>query len=42
MSHLKLSIINSQLSTLFDAWGVARIEPIDDEIERLREWLDNG
>ena len=41
MSHLKLSIINSQLSTLFDAWGVARIEPIDDEIERLREWLDN-
>ena len=42
MSHLKLSIINSQLSILFDAWGVARIEPIDDEIERLRKWLDNG
>ena len=30
------------LSTEFDAWGVARIEPIDDEIERLREWLNNG
>ena len=42
MSHLKLSIINSQLSTLFDAWGVARIEPIDDEIKRLREWLDKS
>lgn len=30
------------LSTEFDAWGIARIEPIDDEIERLREWLDKG
>ena len=30
------------LSTEFDAWGVARIEPIDDEIKRLREWLNNG
>lgn len=42
MSHLKLSIINSQLSILFDAWGVARIEPIEDEIDRLKEWIGNG
>ncbi|MEE1091375.1 MAG: tRNA epoxyqueuosine(34) reductase QueG, partial [Paludibacteraceae bacterium] len=27
------------LSTEFDAWGVARIEPIDEEIARLKEWI---
>lgn len=42
MSHLKLSTFNSQLSTLFDAWGVARIEPIDDEIEHLQDWIEHG
>ena len=37
-----LSTLNSQLSTLFDAWGVARIEPIDDEIEHLQDWIKHG
>ena len=30
------------LSTLFDAWGVARVEPIEDEIARLQEWISQG
>ena len=30
------------LSTEFDAWGVARIEPIDEEIARLKEWITQG
>ena len=30
------------LSTKFDAWGVARIEPIDDEIIHLQEWITQG
>ncbi len=37
-----LSTINIQLSTLFDAWGVARIKPIDEEIARLQEWISQG
>ena len=36
------SVFNSQLSSEFDAWGVARIEPIDDEIDRLRGWIAQG
>ena len=30
------------LSTLFDAWGVARVEPIEKEIARLQEWISQG
>lgn len=30
------------LSTLFDAWGVARVEPIEEEIARLQEWISQG
>ena len=30
------------LSTLFDAWGVARVEPIEKEIARLQEWISHG
>ena len=30
------------LSTLFDAWGVARVEPIEEEIEHLNEWISQG
>ena len=30
------------LSTLFDACGVARVEPIEDEIARLQEWISQG
>ena len=36
------SVLNSQLSTHFDAWGVARIEPIEEEIVRLKEWIERG
>ena len=42
MSFINLLTLNSQLSTLFDAWGVARIEPIDDEIEHLQDWIEHG
>lgn len=37
-----LSTLNFQFSTEFDAWGVANIESIDDDIERLKQWLDGG
>lgn len=37
-----LSTLNSQISTLFDAWGVARVKPIDKEITRLQEWINQG
>lgn len=30
------------LSTLFDAWGGARVEPIEEEIARLQEWISQG
>ncbi len=36
---LKHSTLNSLVSTHFDAWGVARIEPIEQEIAHLKEWL---
>lgn len=37
-----LSTLNSQLPSPFDAIGVASIEPIDEEMARLKEWLENG
>ena len=36
------STLDRLFSSHFDAWGVARIEPIESEISRLREWLDSG
>ena len=39
---LEYPTIDSLFSTHFDAWGVARIEPIEDEIDRLKEWIKNG
>ncbi len=42
MLNLQLSTLNSQLSTEFDAWGVARIEPIENEISHLQNWLNHN
>ena len=39
---LNNSTLDSIFSTHFDAWGVARIEPIDEEIAHLRKWLESG
>ena len=39
---LEYPTLDSLFSTHFDAWGVARIEPIEDEIDRLKEWIGNG
>lgn len=39
---LEYPTLDSLFSTHFDAWGVARIEPIEDEIDRLKEWIKNG
>lgn len=39
---LNSSTLDSIFSTHFDAWGVARIEPIDEEIAHLKKWLKNG
>lgn len=39
---LNNSTLDSIFSTHFDAWGVARIEPIDEEISHLRKWLESG
>lgn len=36
---LEYSTLDSLISTYFDAWGVARVEPIDEEIARLQEWI---
>lgn len=37
-----ISILNSQLSTPFDAIGVAAIGPIEDEMRHLELWLEKG
>ena len=37
-----ISAINSQLSTPFDAIGVATIEPIENEMTHLEQWLEKG
>ncbi len=37
-----ISTINSQLSTPFDAIGVATIEPLENEITHLEQWLEKG
>lgn len=37
-----ISTINEQLSTPFDAIGVATIEPIEDEMTHLEQWLEKG
>ena len=42
MLNLQLSTLNSQLSTEFDAWGVAHIEPIENEISHLQNWLNHN
>ena len=39
---LNNSTLDSIFSTHFDAWGVASIEPIDEEIAHLRKWLESG
>lgn len=39
---LEYPTLDSLFSAHFDAWGVARIEPIEDEIDRLKEWIGNG
>ena len=39
---LEYPTLDSLFSTHFDAWGVTRIEPIEDEIDRLKEWIKNG
>ena len=39
---LEYPTLDSLFSTHFDAWGVARIEPIEDEIDRLKKWIKNG
>lgn len=39
---LEYPTLDSLFSTHFDAWGVACIEPIEDEIDRLKEWIGNG
>lgn len=39
---LEYPTLDSLFSTHFDAWGVARIEPIEDEIDSLKEWIGNG
>jgi epoxyqueuosine reductase len=35
------STLDSLFSTHFDAWGVARIESIEEEITRLKEWTSH-
>lgn len=35
------STLDSLFSTHFDAWGVARIESIEEEIARLKEWTSH-
>lgn len=36
------SLLSQEFSLAFDAIGVASIEPIDEEIARLQNWLDDG
>ena len=39
---LERSTLDTLISTHFDAWGVARVEPIEEEITRLKEWVGGG
>ena len=39
---LERSTLDTLISTHFDAWGVARVEPIEEEIARLKEWVGGG
>lgn len=39
---LERSTLDTLISTHFDAWGVARVESIEEEIARLKEWVGGG
>ena len=39
---LERPTLDTLISTHFDAWGVARVEPIEEEIARLKEWVGGG
>jgi epoxyqueuosine reductase len=39
---LEHSTLETLFSTYFDAWGVARIESIDNEITHLKKWLSHN
>lgn len=42
MDSAFISTLNAQLYSPFDAIGVVAIEPIDEEIAHLQDWLDEG